>query len=761
MLVLFNTMKFKTVPHLGKYLIQIYLTMTILTLIGMSTLFLVMNSRYLGASREEIVRYSKKALDEKSLLAQLVMEQVVSFIIDLYYNTTVSDFLNGASGGSYELNNVVTTIRQRKNSQSFIHSVFVSSYNSEIASSDQSYHEMTINNMTLKELMEHPVDRRITVYPGIFRRSRFAAEEKIISYLFVNRMDTNNGKQIRILVNVFEGSFSLKYSESDMQQGRQFILSNQDGIVISHSDKSLIGSALTSEWIENWNNSNNDIFWKIIEVDHEEMLVVTLENPGLQWRMYDVNPYHLALSRARSIQRDLLVVMLISMLLFLALAVVISSRLYRPVRNLLMTVSRTKNIDEYQGFTNELNFIGANYQNIVNSSQIDSRLIRSQFLRNMLLTELPPEVIAQVAQRINDELPTGEFWLVLFTIDRVKDIHVDDLSLFHYYVSQQIEVLTKEWPAILVPVSLGESIAILHKPNSQEQIFRFCSEVGRTFHKESGYTVTSAITGPIADIVDIHRQYTGIRTLISNAVLTGPGHIHTEEELANREHLNFEYPRAVEKAIINTLKKLDTVNYDQEVESLLTYAIRYDRRRFNFLILQVAMSVLRHINVTFGDTGPESFENFEDLILRIETVNNLEEIKQLYTNLYSHYASLISGDSIKSHTKDQRTIKKIKEYVLSEITNNQLSIELIADHLGYSSGHLSRKFKSQEGTTISEYINTLRFELCCKRLRDTDDNIEEISVSTGFSNVNYFYTAFKHRIGITPTAYRELTRREI
>ncbi len=95
--------------------------------------------------------------------------------------------------------------------------------------------------------------------------------------------------------------------------------------------------------------------------------------------------------------------------------------------------------------------------------------------------------------------------------------------------------------------------------------------------------------------------------------------------------------------------------------------------------------------------------------------------------------------------------------VISYIQRNFMSpitIKDIAKACACSESTVSHIFKNNFGKTVNEYITELRINQAKRLLKATDIPISRISLMCGFTNINYFPTAFKKHIGISPTEYR-------
>jgi two-component system response regulator YesN len=100
-------------------------------------------------------------------------------------------------------------------------------------------------------------------------------------------------------------------------------------------------------------------------------------------------------------------------------------------------------------------------------------------------------------------------------------------------------------------------------------------------------------------------------------------------------------------------------------------------------------------------------------------------------------------------------IRKVKELVLSNYADHNLSLSLIAEKLSLSPSYLSFLFKSETGDNLSKYINNTRLERAKDLLRKTNFRIGAVGTRVGITNESYFIKRFREKEGISPLQYRE------
>jgi DNA-binding response OmpR family regulator len=78
----------------------------------------------------------------------------------------------------------------------------------------------------------------------------------------------------------------------------------------------------------------------------------------------------------------------------------------------------------------------------------------------------------------------------------------------------------------------------------------------------------------------------------------------------------------------------------------------------------------------------------------------------------------------------------------------------IARAVGTHRDRLSELFQAHTGSTVFEFIRNERFTRGVQLLRDTDMDVGDIARLVGFTNAGNFATAFRDRMGLTPSAFR-------
>ena len=68
---------------------------------------------------------------------------------------------------------------------------------------------------------------------------------------------------------------------------------------------------------------------------------------------------------------------------------------------------------------------------------------------------------------------------------------------------------------------------------------------------------------------------------------------------------------------------------------------------------------------------------------------------------------------------------------------------------------LTLMFHEQTGMTVFAFIREARIARGVELLQQTEIDVQDIALLIGFHNAGNFATAFRERMGVTPTAYRQ------
>ena len=143
---------------------------------------------------------------------------------------------------------------------------------------------------------------------------------------------------------------------------------------------------------------------------------------------------------------------------------------------------------------------------------------------------------------------------------------------------------------------------------------------------------------------------------------------------------------------------------------------------------------------------------------------NLELLRATVSNLLMSRVALkgrYGSDMVKENTiekievvsPDQQFLEKVNKLISKHIDDPDMSVESIADTIGFSRVHFYRKIKELTGQTPLNYVKTIRLQQAARLLVENKMDVTGVSVATGFRTLSTFSTSFKELYGMTPSEY--------
>lgn len=86
--------------------------------------------------------------------------------------------------------------------------------------------------------------------------------------------------------------------------------------------------------------------------------------------------------------------------------------------------------------------------------------------------------------------------------------------------------------------------------------------------------------------------------------------------------------------------------------------------------------------------------------------------------------------------------------------SRMISIDQLSEHVSLSKYHLIRRFSANTGLTPGAYLTRVRTEKAMELLRRTSLSVEAIAERIGYSSGSYFIKAFRSLTGLTPGEFR-------
>lgn len=138
-------------------------------------------------------------------------------------------------------------------------------------------------------------------------------------------------------------------------------------------------------------------------------------------------------------------------------------------------------------------------------------------------------------------------------------------------------------------------------------------------------------------------------------------------------------------------------------------------------------------------------DDMTDIVKNIHAITTFEDLvaytKETLTSFFGQY-------------RMNENVVSVLE-VIGRDYKKELSLKDISKDLFINPVYLGQLIKKETNSTFAELLNKQRIKAAQQLLLSTNDSIEDICYTVGYSNVGYFYKVFRKLCGKSPKAYRK------
>ena len=139
------------------------------------------------------------------------------------------------------------------------------------------------------------------------------------------------------------------------------------------------------------------------------------------------------------------------------------------------------------------------------------------------------------------------------------------------------------------------------------------------------------------------------------------------------------------------------------------------------------------------------------IVKLINSLNSIAQLDKLHEKMVREYCLLVQN---KARSQYSKLVRDILNYIDFNL-NQPLTLSVIAIFFHMSAPYLSKTFKKEMNTTLTDYIINLRIHESLRLLSTTNMQIQEVAAYVGILDFNYYTKNFKKCIGCTPSEYRK------
>jgi AraC-like DNA-binding protein len=146
-------------------------------------------------------------------------------------------------------------------------------------------------------------------------------------------------------------------------------------------------------------------------------------------------------------------------------------------------------------------------------------------------------------------------------------------------------------------------------------------------------------------------------------------------------------------------------------------------------------------------------EHFDHKLKGRSESEQQEVASMLIVALFEYLLPLAESGTAQRIPRTERHAETIMQWI-EEHYAEPFSLDALAKDLHLSKHHISHLFRTETGSSITDYLIARRIRQACWLLKTESDSIEQVGAQVGIPNFSYFCRLFKKTTDLTPKEYR-------
>ncbi|MEN6316602.1 MAG: AraC family transcriptional regulator [Clostridiaceae bacterium] len=549
-----------------------------------------------------------------------------------------------------------------------------------------------------------------------------------------------------VIINISESWVKNSIESFNNNIKGELCIMNEEGVLVSSLYKDDILNNISHEdFASGILNSKNDTGSFICDVQNTKSFITYVKSSRFGWYFIRIIPYISIYDNLKKI--GIITILMFAVYIFIGYIV-----------SYMITGRAKRSIDD----------IIIDLQNQIKDNRSELEKRKEEYLYISMLNELPLscEKVKEDFKRLNILLPVeDELVLVLFRIDHYNELcsrfKTHEITLLKQAIIKEAGHKLHEKCIIEMVDMKDDLITLIISDNSlPEELIRL-DEIIRliqdSVEKNIKLSLSAVISPSGYTFSDIGLLYTEVKQA-SNCRLFY-GHkciIHTEDlkMLYNKEYV---HPYAKEKLLLDALMLGKIEQAEKLLEEILYSVNGYTYKAINSLLLRLTFSIINTFESVENISKYSIDYDFNTFTSNLNKCETMEEIKNNFTTMFNHVFMQLEKQK---NSKYGVLVNDAIDIINQHYADESLCQNTIADKLGISPNYLGRLFKTYTNKSIGDYLNKLRVGKTLELLEESSMPVSDVAAKAGFYSKSYFYTIFKKITGITPSEYRQNSKKE-
>ena len=592
--------------------------------------------------------------------------------------------------------------------------------------------------------------------------------DQVISYVYPLSFYLT-GLRGFIVLNIKESEYSSLINSSNPDTAGSIAILDDNGLVLTHVDSSLVGTSVTNEeFYRRTISSGEPVGYFILRGDGPDQLVSWLRDDDGKRLL--VGEFSLAELQQRVSGIRLLFSLIAVGIVLVGIVVsrIVSARITSPVRRLL------REVEERRGRYVGRSSTGAKDELTLLERAFDTLTKREQQLFSSQRHEIEHRKESWVRQVVSGHAdinagkgrPKGHFGARC----AVGVISIDGYAAFldrttaeeREHLQSIVVHMAEEafLPAIRCFGAGDERGAVLLLTTDNRETAKLRRQIDDGFKRllsESRAALQTSVTMGIGSFVDAGADLAGswneARELVRRRLIEGPAQSFCALDTAS-DASTVTLPRREERQIVASLGALDRDGVNRAIDELMQ-SIRQQLMSPDQVMLtlnQLLGSILKYLLESETQLSVYLGHDY-NLYGELSEKETLEEVGRW---LKSILAGVISINERRTPAGGEYS-RMMADFIRQNYQRD-IGVEEVAAHAGLSYSHARKVFREEFGDTIVNYVNVIRIDEAQRLLRESDEKLDEVARLVGYNNAQSLNRYFRKFTGLRPGEYRAQNR---
>ncbi|MFC5404069.1 AraC family transcriptional regulator [Cohnella soli] len=567
----------------------------------------------------------------------------------------------------------------------------------------------------------------------------------VYSYLFFDTQLREGKVSEAIILNISEEWVKQNISAADEKNNRIQIVDASGRLMTADPDRKLLSDMNNVDYMKKINSLKEPSGSFRMNASGVDSFITYTDTGVFGWKMVSITPYTKILQEISIMKKKTVMLVLLLLAISMLIMLYFSRRLYLPVKLVIQNYNRLESEQKSEFYNRKQQFL----RKLVQTNDFESaRSLHNAFQQYRIALD-PADTFRVLLLRIDyysdfcSKYNARERDLLKFGIMNIVSEHLNG-----HHKHECVEV-AEDQILVLMNERAGDD------SEHREKTLLLVQDIQSSTSTYLRVSLSVAVSELFEALSNLNFHYLKTVDLSDYRIIKGRQAIITEGSISHRNE-DFKYPQEQEKELADALIQGKFSEANRLLGVMIDHASSFSYTALNSVLIRLLLSVRHAVELLESNHSIKVNFNFQAYLTKLQKIETLDEIKSDFHALFEHLAQELVA---KKDNKHLNLIEDVARIVQRDFANPALSLDTVADEVGFSSPYVGKLFRKHFLVSVNDYINQIRLTHATEWIATTDDTITDIMLQSGFSSRSHFFTLFKKEHGLTPSQYRTMIKK--